>query len=206
MTASLARFLPDFELSGINVFQAAVHEDGPSKSAPEPKIDVEAIRAEARAEGEALVRAEMTRQHELELQAERSRHSEELAALRVELESLAAHTVPEAVAARSGQVAELIASDVEAVLAPLIDQAMRTRILAGLADEIRDILELENSARICVSGPEGLISALRDVIGFDADKLVIRETDALDIEIEVDRTRFASRISVWAEALAESLS
>ena len=100
----------------------------------------------------------------------------------------------------------LIAGDVEAVLAPLIDEAVRARIISGLADEIRDILALETASRIQVSGPEALVSALRDALGSDADKLDINETNTIDLEVEVDRTRFASRLSEWTKALSEALA
>lgn len=202
MTASLARFLPDFELSHINAFQSARHEH----RSCDPEIDIEAIRAEARAEGEAMARAELALRHESERQADASRHAAEIEVLRAELEVYAAQTIPTAIAARSDEIAGQIAADVEAVLAPLIDEAVRGRIVAALADEIRDILELENAGRISVSGPEGLVTALREAIGPAADKLVVRETGGFDIEVEADRTRFATRISAWADALSESLS
>ncbi|AKI02146.1 hypothetical protein IMCC20628_03457 [Hoeflea sp. IMCC20628] len=204
MTASLARFLPDFEVPGIKVLHASRSHHVAPEAKPEPEIDIAAIRAQARAEGEAAARAEMSQQHELDLQAAQNRHAEELATVKAELEMLAAQTIPEAIAARSADIAGLIAGDVEAVLAPLIDDAIRTRIIAGLADEIRTILELDNATRISVSGPEGVIQALRQIIGPDADRLVVGEADGVDVEIEVDRTRFVSRISEWTKVLVEN--
>ncbi|MBC7280331.1 hypothetical protein [Hoeflea sp.] len=206
MSASLARFLPDFELSRINAFQATRHEDQSFDASCDPEFDIEAIRAEARAEGEAMARAELALKHQSERQADASRHAAELAALQAELEERAAQTIPTAIAARSEEIAGQIAADVEAVLAPLIDDAVRARIIAALADEIRDVLELENSGRVSVSGPEALVTALREAIGPGADRLVLRDTGGFDIEVEVDRTRFATRISAWADALRESLS
>ena len=205
MTASLARFLPDFEFSGIRSVRLDRGEDGSSQPPPEPKIDVEAIRAQARAEGDAMARAELNRRHELDLQALESRHAAELAALRAEMETTAAQAIPAAIDARSADIADLIAGDVEAVLAPLVDGAIRQKILAGLAGEIRAILELDAAHRICVSGPVGLVSALRALVGEDADRLVVREVDGFDIEVEVDRTRFASRLAEWSKTLVESL-
>lgn len=206
MTASLARFLPDFELSRINAFQAASREESSRGHAADPDIDVEAIRAGARAEAEARVRKELALLHESDRQADADRHAAELQALREELEVRAAQSIAEAVAARSEHIAGLIAADVETVLAPLMDQAVRTRIIAALADEVRASLELENAGQICVSGPEGLVAAFREALGPAADRLVVRETDGLDIEVEIDRTRFATRISAWADTLAESLT
>ncbi|MDP2121430.1 MAG: hypothetical protein Q8K28_16155 [Hoeflea sp.] len=205
MTASLARFLPDFELSRISAFQAARHEDLSTPS-DEPGFDLEAVRAAARAEGEAAARAELSLRHESERQADASRHAAELEALRAELEARAGHAIPAAVAARRDSIAAEIAADVEAVLAPLIDTAVRARIVAALADEIRGILELEAAGRISLSGPPALIAALREALGPAADRLDSRETDGFEIEVDVDRTRFATRLSAWAEALAESLA
>ena len=206
MTASLARFLPDFEVPGIKVLHASRPHDKAPAAKTEPEIDIAAIRAQARAEGEAAARAEMSDQHELDLQAAQNRHAAEIAEIKAELEMLAAQTIPEAIAARSSEIAELIAGDVEAVLAPLIDEVIRARIIAGLANEIRTLLELDNATRISVSGPEGVITALREIIGPDSDRLVIGKTDGVDIEVEVDRTRFVSRVSEWKNALAENLA
>lgn len=205
MTASFARYLPDFEFSSMSGFNAAQHEDDEDKPAALPNIDIESVRAEARAEGEAIARAELSRKYEEEHLAIENLHASELEALRTELETSAAKTIPDAISARSVEIAELIASDVEAVLAPLIDEAVRVRIISGLSDEIRKILALENSNKIDVSGPEALVNALRDHIGPGAERLTIHETDGFDIKIEVNRTQFASRLSDWAKALAEVL-
>jgi len=205
MTASFARYLPDFEFTDMSGFHADQHVEASEKLVALPHIDTESIRAEARAEGEAIARSELTKKFEAEHLAIENLHSAELEALRVELESKAAKTIPDAIAARSAEIADLIAGDVEAVLKPLINEAVRKQILAGLADEIRKILALENASRIRVSGPEALVHAFRDQVGVDADRLTIEENDGFDIEVEVNRTQFASRLSDWSKALSEVL-
>lgn len=205
MTASFARYLPDFEFSGMNGFHADQHVEAEEKLVALPHIDTESIRAEARAEGEAIARAELTKKFEAEHLAIEDLHAAELEALRAELETKAVKTIPDAIAARSSEIADLIAGDVEAVLKPLINEAVRKRILAGLADEIRKILALENAGRIRVSGPQTLVHAFREQLGIDADRLTIEENDGFDIEVEVNRTQFASRLSDWSKALSEVL-
>ncbi|WP_417418162.1 hypothetical protein [Hoeflea sp.] len=202
MTASFARYLPDFEFTDMSGFHADQHVNDDEKPVALPHIDTESIRAEARAEGEAKARAELTKKFEAEHLAIENLHAAELEALRVELETNAAKTIPDAIAARSAEIAELIAGDVEAVLKPLIDEAVRKRILSGLSDEIRKILALDNASQIRVTGPEALVNAFREQIGIDADRMTIEETDGFDIEIEVNRTQFASRLSDWSQALA----
>lgn len=205
MTASFARYLPDFEFSGMSGFHADQHVEDDEKPAALPNINIESIRAEARAEGEASVRAELTRKFEEEHLAIENLHAAELQALREELETYAAKNIPAAIAERSAEIAEQLAGDVEAVLTPLVNEAVRKRILSGLADEIRKILALENSNQIRVTGPEALVEVLRQHIGDDADRLTFQEASGFDIEIEVNRTQFASRLSEWSKALAEVL-
>lgn len=205
MTASFARYLPDFEFTGMNGFHADQHVEADDKLVALPHIDTESIRAEARAEGEAIARAELTKKFEAEHLAIENLHAAELEALRVDLETNAAKTIPDAIAARSAEIADLIAGDVEAVLKPLINEAVRKRILAGLADEIRKILALENASRIRVSGPDALVQAFREQVGIDADRLTIEENGGFDIEVEVNRTQFSSRLSDWSKALSEVL-
>ncbi|WP_299866081.1 hypothetical protein [uncultured Hoeflea sp.] len=206
MTASLVRFLPDFEMAGLPPIPVSPGTAPQSAEPAEPAIDLEAERARARAEGEAAARAELTREHAAEREAAENRHAAELAALRAELESLAAQAVPQAVTARTSELADLVAGDVAQVLAPLIDDAISTRILAELSGEIRAALELDNAGQITLTGPEGLMSALRDKIGADDGRLTIRHADHVDIEVEIDRTRFETRLAAWAKALQECLA
>lgn len=205
MTASFARYLPDFEFTNMSGFHADQHVVEDEKPAALPNINIESIRAEARAEGEAIARAELTRKFEAEHLAIENLHASEMEALREELEISAAKTIPAAIEARSAEIAEVLAADVEAVLTPLIDDAVRKRILAGLAEEVRRALALDNADQIRISGPEALAGALCEQLGADADRLAVEKTDGFDIEIEVDRTLFASRLADWSKALAEVL-
>ncbi|MEM5471546.1 hypothetical protein WNZ14_07395 [Hoeflea sp. AS60] len=205
MTASFARYLPDFEFGDMSGFHADQHVQEEDKPAALPNINIESVRAEARAEGEAIARAELTRKFEAEHLAIETLHAAELQALREEMEAKAAKTIPDAISARSAEIAELIASDVETVLTPLINEAIRNQIISGLAGEVRKILALENAQEIRVSGPEALVSALREQIGADDERIVTRESEGFEIEIDVNRTQFASRLADWSKALAEVL-
>ncbi|WP_394690769.1 hypothetical protein [Hoeflea sp.] len=208
MTASLARFLPDFELPAISSLSGLPNDD-PAALPPSPagpSIDVDAVRAEAFAEGEAAARVELEAQHAAEREADAKRHAAELAALRAEMETIAAQSIPKAIAARSADIAEAIAGDVAEVLTPLLDEAIRLQVLERLATEIRGVLELDNSGQIKVSGPEGLVTALCEILGGDADRISVNHVEQFDIEVEVDRTRLATRFSDWSNALKESMA
>jgi hypothetical protein len=206
MTASLARFLPDFELSGIRSFPGIPDEVAALPQPARQTVDVEAIRAEARAEGEAAVRNELEARHVSELDAAAARHAAELEALRAELETLALQSIPEAIQARSAEIADTLAGDVADILAPLIDEAVRGHVVAQLAAEIRGMLEIDNAGQITVTGPASLVDALGDRLGADATRISVVHAEQFDIEIETDRTLLASRLSEWTQALKESLA
>lgn len=208
MTASLARFLPDFELPAIRSLSGMPNDAAPGAPPPpvEPAIDVDAVRAEAFAEGQAATRAELEAHHAAEREAEAQRHAAEIAALRAEMETIAAQSIPQAIAARSADIAEAIAVDVAEVLVPLLDETIRAQVLERLANEIRGVLELDNSGQISVSGPEGLVTALCDILGGDAERISVNHVEQFDIEVEVDRTKLATRLSDWSNALKESLA
>lgn len=205
MTASFARYLPDFEISSMNGFHADQHVENEEELVALPHIDTETIRAEAMAEGAEKARAELTKKFEAEHLAIENLHAAEIEALRAELEATAAKTIPDAISARSAEIADLIAGDVEDVLKPLIDEAVRKRILSGLADEIRKILAVENASHIRVSGPEALVEAFREQVGLEREQMTIQETGGFDIEVEVNRTQFSSRLADWSKSLAEVL-
>jgi hypothetical protein len=208
MTASLAMFLPDFEISGIRSFSETQNDVSAAQPVvpAEPAIDVDAVRAEAYAEGEAAARAELEAQHAAEREAVAKRHAAEIAALRAEMETVAAQSIPKAIAARSADIADAIASDVAEILAPVMDQTIRARVLERLAGEIRGVLDLDNAGKVSVTGPEGLVTALCDILGADADRIVVSHSGQFDIEVEVDRTRLATRLSDWTKAVEESLA
>jgi hypothetical protein len=206
MTASLARFLPDFELSGIRSFSGIPDDVAALPQPSRQTVDVEAIRAEARAEGEAAVRNELEARHASELDAAAARHAAELEALRTELETIAVQSIPDAIEARSAEIADAVAGDVAEILAPLIDEIVRARVVAQLAAEIRGVLDSDNAGQITVTGPEGLVAALSDRLGADAGRISVIHAEQFDIEIETDRTLLASRLSEWTQALKESLA
>lgn len=207
MTASLTRFLPDFDVPARAVFEPAYRSpDFEAPTSSQTGIDLDLVRAEARAEGAEETCRALSAQHAEERQAELERHSAELAALRLELETLAAETIPSLIAARSEAIVDQIAADVAAVLAPVLDEAVHARMIENVSDEIRHALALEEAVEIRVYGPKGLLSALSVALGEKADKLVLAESDGLDIEVEIDRTRLTSRMSAWAKALSESLA
>ncbi|EDQ34597.1 hypothetical protein HPDFL43_00330 [Hoeflea phototrophica DFL-43] len=208
MTASLARFLPDFELPAIRSLSGMPDDSlaGSPPSPAEPAVDVDAVRAEAFAEGEAAARAELEAHHAAEREAEAQRHAAEIAALRAEMETLAAQSIPQAIATRSAGIAEAIAADVAEILVPLLDETVRSLLLERLANEIHSVLALDNSGKITVSGPEGLVTTLCEILGGDAERISVNHVEQFDIEVEVDRTTLATRLSDWSNALKESLA
>ncbi|PWV95245.1 hypothetical protein DFR52_1142 [Hoeflea marina] len=209
MSAALARFLPDFDLSvagRLPRVETPVHQPGP-QSAELPDLDAirEAARSRAWSEARAETEAELGERHAAALAEIELRHRAELDALRVELSALAAEAVPRAVSDRADRIAESLADDVAAVIRPLLDQALADRMLAALASEIRDACAIDAQTAVEVSGPASMLQALASLLGDEGPVMTLTETQSVDLVVTMDRTRWTTRLDAWAASLREAL-
>jgi hypothetical protein len=117
------------------------------------------------------------------------------------METVAAQTIPQAIADRSAEL-PMIASDIAEVLAPLSMKTIRARVLDRLVDELRGVLELENASQItCHRSRRPRDRAVRAFLALTPTGLSSTAfRREFDIEVEVDRTRLATRISDWTKA------
>jgi hypothetical protein len=176
----------------------------PRPAGIDPALVEEMCREAAeRARAEAV--AEMTAQHEADRAALLDRHRTELEILRAEMAMLAADAVPAAVEARAGAIAEGVAADVARVLAPIVEQAVVSRMVSALANEIRAACSLESAEAIHASGPRSLVDALRDKLGEAGARVTLAETDGPEIVVTMDRARWSTRLQAWSGELAEAL-
>lgn len=210
MSAALVRFLPDFELSGVRPpprVEVATHQPG-SQSAEVPDLD--AIRQVARSQGSrearAEVEAELGERHAAALAEIEERHQAELDALRLELSALAAEALPAAVSARADGIADGLADDIAAVIRPLLDQALADRMVAALADEIREACAIDTQTEVEVSGPAAMLEALGELLADSHPEMTLIETESPDLVVTMDHTRWTTRLDAWAASLKEALA
>lgn len=210
MSAALVRFLPDFELSGVRPpprVEVSTHQPG---SQPVETPDLDAIRQAARSlgsrEARAEVEAELGEHHAAALAEIEERHQAELDALRLELSALAAEALPAAVSARADGIADGLADDIAAVIRPLLDQALADRMVAALADEIREACMIDTQTEVEVSGPAAMLEALGKLLADSHPEMTLTESESPDLVVTMDYTRWTTRLDAWAASLKEALA
>jgi L-lactate utilization protein LutC len=156
-------------------------------SEPEPQIDLEAERKEAFDEGYAKARAELeehfagqlvtiAEDHQHEVVAQEERHDSEV--MRV-------------IHARFFDMTVAIDADVA------------RRSVTALADAVRKAMTEEKAADVLVRGPMRLYEMLKPK--FDERGIACRhvEAETIDILVEINESVLTTRLSVWAQSLAE---
>lgn len=217
MSVQLARYLKDFgtpprpqpafmhnstfgqagDLSGEALFDI---------SQAEPEIDVEAERAQAYAAGRAEAEEELTNRHHAETDALRSAHAAELAELRKRLEQQAAAMVSERFALMAETLADLLAGQTAAVLAPVLDETMTRKAIADLATMIRAGIGGGEGITVTVKGPLHLFEQLKS--HFEEAPPVFRHLEASDLDLvaEFGETVLVTRIAAWADTVRKVLA
>lgn len=214
MSASLSRYLKDFGAiqppAAPLMAESLIEDAGPSFSfdafPPEPAIDIDAERAEARAEGEQAGRAEIRALWEAEKAEMEASHAAELAALRRQLEEAAAQRVDEGFRRMVSTLEASLCDQVAAVLAPVMSEAVAARAIAQLAEAIRQALGGGQAAVLTVYGPTDLFERLKDRLGEDAPTLRHVPAADLDIAVDLDDAVLVTRLSAWAASLRKVLA
>ncbi len=210
MTAPLSRYLKDFS-SPPPMPAAPEPEDFASSfafelSPPEPAIDLEAERAAAYAEGKAAGEAEIRSVMESEREAREARHTIAQETLRVRLEGDAVARLETMLRDTVERLADRVCEQVAPVLAPILQEAVADGAIEELARSVKDALLLEKAAQITVHGPQTLFEKFKDALGDDAPDLQHRETDDLDISIDINDAVLVTRLSAWAGSLKKVLA
>jgi hypothetical protein len=172
-------------------------------SEPEPEIDLEAERKQAFDEGYAKARAEleedfagqlaaMAEDHEQEARAREERHDSEV------MQVIHARFFDMTVA-----ISQSVADQTLQALLPVIDADVARRSVTALADAVRKAMTEEKAADVLVRGPMRLYEMLKPK--FDERGIACRhvEAETIDILVEINETVLTTRLSVWAQSLAE---
>jgi hypothetical protein len=210
MTASLSRYLKDFSapptmpatLASEDFASAFSFED---PQLQEPVIDVDAVRAEAFAEGRQAGEAAIRAEWEDERAKLEARHADALADLRQRLEQDAARKIEEAFLAGVDRIAAAVADQTAFVLAPVLQEALAERAILEMAEMIKAALTTNKAACLTVKGPVALFDILKDALGDAAPDLRHVETLDLDISVDIDEAVLVTRLSAWAGSLKKVL-
>jgi hypothetical protein len=174
---------------------------GPGAKA-EPERTAEAAFAEGREEGLAAGRAEERARAEAEF---RTRLDEAHAAFDARLAQERAAWAAAEGASLAERLAEGLATlrsgvedAVAAILAPFVEDALRTHAVAALREALAPILSAGASPSLRISGPGDLITALRDALGPAAGAAVLEPGEGPDVRVVADRTLLETQLQAWS--------
>lgn len=214
MTASIARYLKDFgETKPVAPLMAPEFDIGgmaddfdfPAVEDDEPKVDVEAERAEAYAEGYEAASAELQKKWDEEKQGLDNAYAAEIAALRARYEGEAAQAIEAGLNTIAGKLAETISEQTAGVLVPFLEEALADKAVDELASTIRTAMLDGDAGTVTVSGPREMFSKLEAALGPDAPLLRHVEADDLDLSVDIDGSVLVTRLSAWAASLRKVL-
>ncbi|CAN1724009.1 Flagellar assembly protein FliH/Type III secretion system HrpE domain-containing protein [Hyphomicrobium sp. 1Nfss2.1] len=194
--APVAHFLVDF---GAAPLVAAAREESPLAAAT-PEADWEERLADAYArgieEGKRLAEAEAI----AHLEAQKAAWEKSTAEAR---EAWCADTgsgISAQIAAAFGELEDQIATAAERVLMPLVSQSARTQAVQQLRNIIVDLAATNPGIGLQISGPEDLLSIVRDSLPASIADPVYTVTDKTDIQIKAGASLLETRIASWLNA------
>jgi hypothetical protein len=188
MAISVAPFLADFA----GVARRAGHFNG-AAAADDLDGRIEAARAEGRRAGEAAALARF----EVELADERRRSEAELAAARSRWAAEEGARFVEELRALEARLAEGVAE----VLAPLLPELARARIVDDLAATMKTLLKPGGVSALQVSGPVDLLDALREKLGDTGSAIEYWPAGGPDIRVTADHTLIETGFGAWLDRL-----
>jgi hypothetical protein len=171
-----------------------------------PSMDIEALLAEERARAEQAAGERFAAEKEAELSAERERHAAEIAEINRRHGEESGARLEAGLREIEAHVVEIVSGAVARILGPIVSDDVLKRGIGDLARAIGEALEDADAIAIRVSGPLSLFSALAAEMGEKSKYLRHRETDGVDLTVEVNGGLLETRLGEWQAALHEALA
>ena len=217
MSVQLARYLKDFSAppraKAPTFRQPSFAQDDGGLAAQafvmppaEPPVDIAAERAEAFADGRAEAEAELHARHRADIAALKEAHKAELDALKARYELDYSRDLARRFSTLTGEVADLVAAQAAAVLAPVMNEALTTGAVADLARMIAAGLQGDESIAITVKGPASLFQQLQSHFADDAPVFRHVEMQDVDLTVEFGETVLVTRMAAWADTVRKVLA
>lgn len=206
MTAyALADMLADFGKRPQQPPRAAPSEVGASAKPDKPEPDMEALLADERARTEKSVTESLTAEHETALTALREAHAAEIAEIERRHGEEAGARIEAGLGEIEARVSETVTGTVARILGPIVSEEVLKRSIDELAKAIGEALEDADAVTIRVSGPSSLFSALAEKLGGKSKHLRHRETDGIDLTVDVNGSLIETRLTEWQAIVNEVL-
>jgi hypothetical protein len=172
---------------------------------PEP-VDTDALIAEAVAQAEEALAARLAQEHAEALEAERERHSGEIAEINRQFAEDASARIAAGIKEMEDRVVELTTAVTARLVGVVLTDDLRDRSIARLAETIRGAIHDNDAVRIRVRGSQSLFEALQKQLAKDGEHLDFAESSSFDLSVAIDESVFETRLAEWSSALAEALS
>ena len=170
---------------------------------PEPAIDIEAERKEAFEDGYAQAHSECEERLAGDLASIVEAHAQEIREIEERHESEVMRVIHARFFDMTVAISQSVADQTLQALLPVIDADVARRSVVALADAVRKAMAEEKAADVLVRGPARLYEMLRPKL--DERGIACRhvEAETIDILVEINETVLTTRLSVWAQSLAE---
>ncbi len=202
MSGALAKYLKDFSQFTPPEVPDVMALDTPisgfeSNWLPEPEIsiDLDEEKRKAFAEGEEAGRREQRLNQETELEALRATHVQELEAIRTQYEEeIATHLATSVISMK-----QMIADNVESACFRLFSVVMERELAKDTAADlcVQIIREIEGgfAGTIKITGPEHLLSKIREGLGPVDNQIDYDVSPDIDIKVQMDSSILMTRLA-----------
>jgi hypothetical protein len=201
----IAQYLNRFERADPTPVETPARTNPFLKPRPAPPTDnIEARLAEAfergRQEGLGVARAETAEA----IARVRAEWVEKEDADQTALQASQGGDLADRIADGLDQIEQRIASTVARILKPYLAQEQSKRVILSLSESLSRILNSDSDTLLRISGPEAVLSALRERLSGRPVRVEYHLEEDVDVTVEADQTVIESQLRAWFD-LFESI-
>ena len=91
---------------------------------------------------------------------------------------------------------------VAAILAPFLEEALRTRIVEELLRTLAKVLKGGRPASLKITGPDDLLDSIRRTLGDAAAAIEFEATSDVDVRVVADNTVIETQLEAWLQRIS----
>lgn len=170
-------------------------------SEPEIAVDVEEEKRKAFADGEEAARQEAMAAHEDALAAMRALHDEEMAAMRTRYEEEIATHLATSVISMKRAIADHVEQACLRLFSTVMERDLAIQAASQLSAQIIAEIEGGFAGTIKVTGPEPLLSRMREELGQTDHHIDYDVSNDIDIKVQLDGSILMTRLSEFFQSV-----
>lgn len=208
MSEALTKYLKDFsqyapveDTMSLDLDMPAASFDSDWASDPEPVVDLDEERRKAFAEGEAAARPALVEAHEAELDALRARHRDEMEAQRLRYEDEIAGHLAMSVISMKQTIAQHVEEVCLKLFSELMEREVAERATLDLSAHILREIDGGFAGTVRISGPDRLLTKLREALGDVDNHVEYHASDDIDIQVHMDNSVLMTRLAEFFQTV-----